>query len=674
MVRNRFWQLAPILGLLLLLVIIGAACGPAGTDPVESDVSEASDDGPTVMEEPASIDTSEKKTTAGGNGLEIDPEAMEMDHLGLTVGFTKDGHAFRGDPSAPVVIEEYSDFQCPFCTRFHEQTLPSLVANQLKDGEAVLVYYDFPLNSIHPQAAPAANAARCAGEQGAAAFWAMHDALFENADAWSNQNATAVFGELASDIGLELDTFNECVDSDRYGEQVRADLSAGTNLGVSGTPTFFLNGQMLVGAQPVAAFNDAIEVVNRGGQLASNQPQQNEPAQPAVAPTPASFTEDFAGAMGNPGAPVTIVEFTDYQCPFCARHSLETMPQIVQEMVEAGRVYYILKDFPLDQLHPQARAAATAARCAGEQDAYWEMHDAIFSNQSDWAEQSTEAANELFGSYANELDLDEDVYASCLVSGRYDEAIETNLQEGQTLGVSGTPFFFVEGYPLNGARPIEHFQIAVELAEEGRLAEAFTPQEQQQPQQPQQPSGPVEVPIDNSHSIGEPDAPVVIVEYTDFQCPFCSRHFQQTFPAIVEQYVNTGLVRYVFKDFPLNSIHPQAAKAAEAARCAGDQEQYVEMHDLLFANQQEWSGKDPINIFVGYAEQLGLDSDSFSECLTSGQYEAAVNGDLQEGIGFGVTGTPAFFLNGYPLSGAQPLSVFQQAIESLLAEAEGTEQ
>jgi protein-disulfide isomerase len=245
-------------------------------------------------------------------------------------------------------------------------------------------------------------------------------------------------------------------------------------------------------------------------------------------------------------------------------------------------------------------------------------------------------------------------------SGRHDFAIEANVQEGRSLGVSGTPHFFVDGYPLNGARPIEHFVAAVSLAEEGRLAEAFAPPPEQAA------PGPADISIENAFSTGDPDAPITLIEYTDFQCPYCSRHFQQTYPRIVEQYVDTGVVQYVFKDFPLTQIHPQALKASEAARCAMDQGAFLEMHDIIFNRQQEWGGADPIEVFTGYAGELDLDTDAFSECLVSDQHEAAVIADLQEGVALGVTGTPSFFINGYSLTGAQPFEVFQRMIDSLI--------
>ena len=662
--------------LISLLAIIVAACGP----------SDDQGQGPGPDSETAgSVETSansepDVETDSTDNGLEINPDSIETDSKGITVGFTKDGHAFRGDPNAPVVIEEYSDFQCPYCARFVSQTLPALEDNQIANGEAVLIYYDFPLNTIHPQASAAANAARCAGEQGAVAFWDMHDQLFLTVSSWSNNNADTFFTGLAGELGLNSEAFSACLEEGNYEQAIRADLNAGASFGITGTPSFMVNGQLMVGAQPLSVFESAIAAAADGqpiaGASSNSATGAAQPQQPGAVPTPAAFSEDFAAAMGDPDAPVTIVEFTDYQCPYCSQHSAQTMPQVIQQMVETGRVYYILKDFPLDQIHPDARIGAVAARCAGDQEAYWEMHDVLFSQQSVWSGSGEEAATAALIQLAGELELDTQTFAACLNSGRYDDAVETNVQEGRTLGVSGTPHFFVEGYPLSGARPFEHFDLAVGLAEEGRLAEAFAEPAPQEPQAQPTPRQdlPLTVVLGDAPRIGDPNAPIVMVEFTDYQCPYCSRHFQQTYPRIIEEYIEAGIVQYVIKDFPLNSIHPQAAKASEAARCAGDQEAYWEMHDILFERQTEWGVANPIPVFAAYAVEIGLDSETFTECLESNKYEAAVNADLQQGIELGVTGTPAFFMNGYPLSGAQPFEVFQQGITTLLAGIEQSDE
>ncbi len=171
--------------------------------------------------------------------------------------------------------------------------------------------------------------------------------------------------------------------------------------------------------------------------------------------------------------------------------------------------------------------------------------------------------------------------------------------------------------------------------------------------------------------LGDPDAPVTIVDFSDFQCPYSRRHAEQTVPQIVENYVKTGQVRYVFKDFPLYTIHPQAQKAAEAAECAGEQGQYWPMHDRLFQGQDEWRQQaDPLPVLKGYAAELGLDTDTFDACLDSGQFAAEVQADVAEGMAAGVDSTPSFFVNGRPLRGALPFSEFQRVIEEELARQE----
>jgi protein-disulfide isomerase len=591
--------------------------------------------------------------------------AAETDSRGLEVGFTEDGHPYRGSLDAPVRMDAFSDFQCPFCGRFTEETLPTLMNEKIATGEMVLVFYDFPLTNIHSHAMAAANAARCAGEQGAAAYWAMHDRLFADIPEWSGSGATETFGRYADELGLDGAAIMACVDEGRFDAEIEADLDLGRSRGVSSTPSFFLNDQPLVGAYPADVFLQAIAAVRAGEAIATAADEPQQPSQPAVKPTPAAVrTDDVAASWGDPNAPVTIVEFTDYQCPFCARHVADTLPTLLTELVDSGRAYYQIKDFPLDNIHPEARQAAVAARCAGEQDAYWPMHDALFARQGEWSGAGPDGAAQVFNGIAGELSLDTAAFDACLGSGRFDAIIQDNLDEGVALGVRGTPSFFIDGFPISGAQPFELFDYAVSLAEEGTLADAYVQEQAAEPD----PSAPAEVNIDGAHSIGDPDAPVVVVEFTDFQCPYCSRHFQETFPQIQSNFIDTGLVRYVFKDFPLTNIHPQATLAAQAARCAGEQEQYLTMHTLLFDNQGAWSGRaDAGEVFVGLAEGAGLDSAAFRTCLESGQFEEAVAADLAEGVSLGVNGTPAFFINGYFLSGAQPFAVFEQAITELAA-------
>ncbi|MBS3116953.1 DsbA family protein [Candidatus Woesearchaeota archaeon] len=168
--------------------------------------------------------------------------------------------------------------------------------------------------------------------------------------------------------------------------------------------------------------------------------------------------------------------------------------------------------------------------------------------------------------------------------------------------------------------------------------------------------------VDDDTIKGDKNAPVTIVEFSDFECPFCGRFYEQTLPQIEEQYIKTGKVKLVYRDFPL-SFHTQAQKAAEAAECAGEQGKFWQMHDKLF--KEGVSGG--VTAFKQYAADLKLDMEKFNSCLDSGQMANEIRKDFLDGQQAGVQGTPGFFVNGKVISGAQPFSVFQQIIEQELS-------
>jgi protein-disulfide isomerase len=181
--------------------------------------------------------------------------------------------------------------------------------------------------------------------------------------------------------------------------------------------------------------------------------------------------------------------------------------------------------------------------------------------------------------------------------------------------------------------------------------------------------------VDGAVFKGNQNAKVTLIEFTDYQCPFCARHLNQTAPQIDKEYIQTGKVKYVMRDFPIPSLHPQAFKGHEAAHCAGEQGKYWEMHGRLFANQKAMSPKD----LSAHAEALALELPKFQQCLDSGKYAAKVSKDQAEGQKAGVIGTPSFFLgltepNGSTVKtvktvkGAQPYAAFKDALDGLLEE------
>lgn len=167
--------------------------------------------------------------------------------------------------------------------------------------------------------------------------------------------------------------------------------------------------------------------------------------------------------------------------------------------------------------------------------------------------------------------------------------------------------------------------------------------------------------------LGSENAPVTLVEYADYVCPFCHRFWQDTFPSIKKDYIDTGKVKFIFKDFPVVG----GEKAAEASRCAEEQGKFWEYHDLLFGDQttesadvQKW--QDP-ETHKKYAQQLGLDANALVTCFNEGRYKSKVQEGTTEAMQNGGQGTPFFIVDETPISGAQPYSVFQAAIEAELA-------
>lgn len=167
-----------------------------------------------------------------------------------------------------------------------------------------------------------------------------------------------------------------------------------------------------------------------------------------------------------------------------------------------------------------------------------------------------------------------------------------------------------------------------------------------------------DIPIDENDPVfGADNAPITIVEFADFQCPFCIRHAQETYPRLLEDYGDK--IRFVYKDFPLSSIHPDAYSAALSAQCANEQGKFWEYHDLLFTGSLGLGQE----AYDSYAGQLGLDMTAFDLCINEERYAEQVQSDYDFGVQLGVSSTPTFFINGIAVVGAQPYTVFAQIID-----------
>ncbi len=178
-----------------------------------------------------------------------------------------------------------------------------------------------------------------------------------------------------------------------------------------------------------------------------------------------------------------------------------------------------------------------------------------------------------------------------------------------------------------------------------------------------QPPAIVDVDTEGRPSRGPDDAPVTVVEFTDYECPFCAQHFRQTYAPLLSRY--EGTIKYVTRNFPIPQLHPLAQKAAEAAECAHAQGRFWEYHDLLF-ERSPLLGPDSLR---AYAVRTGLDTSEFEECLTSGRMADLVARDVQDGFAYGVTATPTFFVNGKRLVGVFSLADFSVHVDEALERA-----
>ena len=169
-----------------------------------------------------------------------------------------------------------------------------------------------------------------------------------------------------------------------------------------------------------------------------------------------------------------------------------------------------------------------------------------------------------------------------------------------------------------------------------------------------------DIPTEGAYALGPENAPITIVEFSDFQCPFCRRWHEEVYQPLLAAY--PGQIRMVYRHLPLTSIHSDAFPAAEAAMCAGEQDAFWPYHEKLFSS--ETLGSD---IYTQYAQELSLDMNSFESCMTNHKYQEAVQTDTDFAIDLGIRSTPTFFINGLPVVGAQPLDVFKQVIDKELA-------
>jgi protein-disulfide isomerase len=644
------------LGLLCLLVL---ACGPA----------------------PAPVASPVKVTQVAV--AQVDPGAVRGDEVDdadpgpIPVG-AADPQLGRRD--APVTIVEFGDFQCPFCGR------AQVTMREIREryGDKVrLVWKNAPL-PFHPRARPAAVAAMMIFERmGNEAFWTTLDAFYA-AQAHLEDIVAAAGNRLGISPGKPAPA------SEHAEAKIDADLSLAKEVDAVATPTFFVNGLMLVGAQHADKFSAVIDeqlkkaedLLARGtpgrrlyAELAKAQYRKEPPKPPPPPPKPAEEDRTVwlvpvggSAVRGKATAPVTIVEFSDFQCPFC-RRVVPTLAEIQQ--IYGDKVRLVFKHNPLP-FHPRAAPAAELAieaRAQKGDKGFWAAHDLLFADQT-----KLDEADLLV--HAKTLGLDLTRVDAAIAKRKHQREIDADQDLGDDLQASGTPHFFINGRRLVGAQPIEKFKAVIdeELAKAEALIKGGVPAAQVYARlqtgaktAPPPEKKKIPPPTRDNPSRGPAGAKVVVQFFSDFECPFCKR----VVPTVEElEKAFPGKIRLVWRNKPL-PMHAHAELASEAAMEAFEQKGaagFFAMYELLYAaSGQQGALERPA--LETYAAQIGLDPVRFAHALDTQSHKAVIDADNKIGDDAGIFGTPAFVINGYFVSGAQPLGKFKKIVARALAEA-----
>lgn len=381
---------------------------------------------------------------------------------------------------------------------------------------------------------------------------------------------------------------------------------------------------------------------------------------------------------GNRNAPVTLVLFSDYECPFCSR--VEGTIDQLKAKYGKDKLRVIWKNSPLP-FHKNARPAALAGETVfrlGGNDAFWKFHKAAFENQRALTPENFEA-------WAVAAGVDKAKFKASYDKQEYAAKIDADMAVGKAGGVSGTPASFINGVFLSGAQPVDKFtaiideqlqaaqqaiaagtkadKVYVKLAAENKAKAPPPPSRGEEPKADDKTVW--KVPAGNSPTRGPATALVTIIQFSDFQCPFCSK-VEPTMDKVVETYGDK--VRVVWKNNPL-PFHPLAEPAAELAIEAQKQKGdkgFWEAHAKLFANQQKLSNED----LFGYAKELGLDVAKVKAAITNKTYAASIKADQELADDVQASGTPHFFINGRRLVGAQPFEKFKSVIDEEIKTAQ----
>jgi protein-disulfide isomerase/serine/threonine protein kinase len=576
-----------------------------------------------------------------------------------------------GDNLAPVTIVVFSDFECPFCSRV-ESTLTAL-RSKYGERELRIVWKDYPL-PFHKNAMAAHEAAQAVFELGGSeAFWKFHASAFADQKSLTSTS----FDRWATAAGVSASVLQRQLAGGGPSRAVQDDLDLGKRIGVKGTPAFYVNGVFLSGAQPQAKFEAAIDDQALAARSSAVPAAEVYPtltnknlASPSPSPTPSPVPSADTTVYNVPvsrddpqkgpaDALVTIVEFSEFQCPFCKR----VQPALEQVMTDYSDVRLVWKDNPL-AFHNRAEPAAMAAREVFAQKGsvgFWKMHDLLFRDQllddADLLRFATEA-----GASGAKVRIAIDTNA-------HSPVIKDSQALASSIGAAGTPSFFINGRKLTGAQPYDQFKdlIDEQLADAKARVASGTPRASlyeaiikggKGPEPPE--TKHVAVPSDAPFK-GNASAPVVIQVFSDFQCPFCKR-LVPTLEGLLTTYPDKVKIVFRHNPLPFHSDAPLAHQAAMEAYAQKGNAGFWKMHDALFGDPRRLERAD----LEGHAKEQGLDMVRFNRALDTGLHQKRIDQDVDDAKRAGISGAPASLVNDFFVSGAQPASKFEQLIQLAL--------
>ncbi len=652
----RLGTLSPVLwGLAVLLCV---ACGAGKRDarepaPVVIPVAEQ-----TPQHEPAAPLVAE-----GARGpVQPSSEAVPVDADDLV----------WGSPNAPVTIVQFQDLECPYCARV-QPTLAQLEA-RYAPGQLRFVLKHNPL-PFHKQAHEGARFAQAVRELGGPA--AARDFV---ARAFANQRAlgTEAYRRFATEAGLDARRVEERANSAEVRESVERDMALAKRVGLSGTPSFLVNGAVIAGAQPLEKFTEtvsaeleAIAALARAdtppegvyaARVEKNFRVKTAPAAP-LADSPPDLTAWKVSAAGAPSlgpkdALVTIVVFYDYQCPFCKRVQ-KTMGELLALYPKDVRLVVRQNPLPFHVRATHASMLALEARAQRGDKGFFEMQERLFARAPTFDDKDLLelAADQKLDVARAKRAIDKSVHK---------RTMEADMELAIDVQARGVPHFFVNGVRLAGAQPLEKFVEAVERERERALAvvQRGVPRGrvyaelQKDAKTPPPPESKQVAPGASSPARGPAGARYVVEIFSDFECPFCKR-VNPTLQALDAAY--PGQIRWVFRNLPL-PFHRNAraaAKLALEARAQKGDRAFWAMHDALFEAQGRPDGLAR-EVLLDLAVQHGLDLDKVRAALDGAAHDAAIDADVAAANAAGINGTPAFTVNGYFISGAQSQSAFER--------------